>query len=163
MLCDCGFPFCLCIFYYDQETEKNTYAVTTHITVFSLLTSRHGGITIQLITESGVFYYDVSYNCWAWNAVKDEKQNLTDIIQPLVDNREPVIITVSNEKNYVYVMSYGLDALQAVEIQNSRSVLFSSDGHNQDQKVRKIETIIAACVILIAFMSYRAVMKCLKT
>ena len=56
-------------------------------------------------------------------------------------------------------MSYGFDALQAVEIRSSNDVIFSSDGHNKDQRIRKIETIIVACVILIVFISYHAVRK----
>lgn len=59
-------------------------------------------------------------------------------------------------------MSYGFDALQAVEIRSSNDVIFSSDGHNKDQRIRKIETIIVACVILIVFISYHAVRKYLK-
>lgn len=156
------FLFVYAFFHYDQETEKNTYTVKTYITTFSLLTSRHGGITIQLETESGMFYYDAYYNSWAWNSVKDEKQKLTDVLQQLVDSQNPVVITVSDEKNYAYVMSYGFDALQAVEIRSSNDVIFSSDGHNKDQRIRKIETIIVACVVLIVFISYHAVRKYLK-
>ncbi len=109
-----------------------------------------------------MFYYDAYYNSWAWNSVKDEKQKLTDVLQQLVDSQNPVVITVSDEKNYAYVMSYGFDALQAVEIRSSNDVIFSSDGHNKDQRIRKIETIIVACVVLIVFISYHAVRKYLK-
>ena len=64
---------------------------------------------------------------------------------------------VSDEKNYAYVTSYGLDALQAVEVRDAEGILFSRDGHNQDQKVRRIETIIAAGLLLVGFAAYRAV------
>ena len=38
-----------------------------------------------------------------------------------------------------------------------REFSFSRDGHNQDQKVRRIETIIAAGLLLVGFAAYRAV------
>ena len=50
-----------------------------------------------------------------------------------------------------------LDALQAVEVRDAEGILFSRDGHNQDQKVRRIETIIAAGLLLVGFAAYRAV------
>lgn len=97
-----------------------------------------------------------------WKKPSAFLQKLTDVLQQLVDSQNPVVITVSDEKNYAYVMSYGFDALQAVEIRSSNDVIFSSDGHNKDQRIRKIETIIVACVILIVFISYHAVRKYLK-
>ena len=149
--------FAYAFVHYDAETEANTYQVTTHLTDYALFTSRHGGITLQLSTEAGVFYYDVFYDSSPWNAVKEEERALTETLQPLADCRAEITVVVSDEKNYAYVTSYGLDALQAVEVRDAEGILFSRDGHNQDQKVRRIETIIAAGLLLVGFAAYRAV------
>lgn len=149
--------FAYAFVHYDAETEANTYQVTTHLTDYALFTSRHGGITLQLSTEAGVFYYDVFYDSSPWNAVKEEERALTETLQPLADCRAEITVVVSDEKNYAYVTSYGLDALQAVEVRDAEEILFSCDGHNQDQKVRRIETIIAAGLLLGGFAAYRAV------
>lgn len=149
--------FAYAFVHYDAETEANTYQVTTHLTDYALFTSRHGGITLQLSTEAGVFYYDVFYDSSPWNAVKEEERALTETLQPLADCRAEITVVVSDEKNYAYVTSYGLGALQAVEVRDAEGILFSRDGHNQDQKVRRIETIIAAGLLLVGFAAYRAV------
>lgn len=151
--------FAYAFVHYDAETEANAYPVTTRLTDYVLLTSRHGGITLQLSTEAGVFYYDVFYDSSAWNAVKEEKRVLTETLQPLAERHAEITVVVSDEKNYAYVTSYGLDALQAVEICDAEGILFSRDGHNQEQKVRRIEMIAAASLLLVSFAAYRAV-KC---
>lgn len=148
--------------HYDQETEKNTFAVTTYVTDFSLLTSGHGGIVIWFLTEDGEYFYKVYYNSWGWNASRTKQQELTETFQTLIANHEAVTVTVADEKDYSYIISYGADAEQAVEIKKDDDVLFSIDGHNQDQKERKIETVIAASLILIIYISYQGLMKFLK-
>lgn len=148
--------------HYDQETEKNTFAVTTYVTDFSLLKSDHGGIVIWFSTEDGEYFYKVYYNSWGWNASRTKQQELTETFQNLIANHEVVTVTVANEKDYSYIISYGADAEQAVEIKKDDGVLFSIDGHNQDQKQRKIETVIAASLILIIYISYQGLRTFLK-
>ena len=114
--------FAYAFVHYDAETEANTYQVTTHLTDYALFTSRHGGITLQLSTEAGVFYYDVFYDSSPWNAVKEEERALTETLQPLADCRAEITVVVSDEKNYAYVTSYGLDALQAVEVRDAEGI-----------------------------------------
>lgn len=149
--------FAYAFVHYDAETEANTYPVTTRLTDYALFTSRHGGITLQLSTEAGAFYYDVYYDSSTWNAVKEEKRVLAETLQPLANRRAEITVVVSDEKNYAYVTAYGPDALQAVEVRDAEGILFSRDGHNHDQKVRRIETITAAGLLVVGFAAYRAV------
>lgn len=148
--------------HYDQETEENTFAVTTYVTDFSLLKSDYGGIVIRFLTEDGEYFYKVYYHSWGWNASRTKQQELTEIFQNLIANHEAVTVTVADEKDYSYIISYGADAEQAVEIKKDDGVLFSIDGHNQDQKQRKIETVIAASLILVIYIAYQGLMKFLK-
>ncbi|MDY5595328.1 MAG: hypothetical protein SPF59_06695 [Oscillospiraceae bacterium] len=148
--------------HYDQETKENTHTVTAHIDDFELLTSRHGGITVWFATDKGEYYYKVYYNSWPWNASREKQQELTEIFQDLIVNHEAVTVTVADEKDYSYVTTYGTGAEQAVEIRNSDGILFSIDGHNSDQKGRKIQMIIAACLVVVFCIAYQCLMKLLE-
>lgn len=145
--------------HYDQETEENTYTVTAHIDDFELLTSQHGGITVWFATDKGEYYYKVYYNSWPWNASREKQQELTEIFQDLIVNHETVTLTVADERDYSYITTYGTGAEQAVEIENSDGILFSIDGHNSDQKSRKIVTLVVAFLILFFYIAYQGLMK----
>lgn len=138
------------IFHYDLETPENTHGVTTHITGYLLYTGKHGSITASITTEEGeYYYYKVYYNNNKWHASRDEKESLRTIFRELIDSREAVTILVSDEKNYSYIMQYGKNAQQAVEISTDSGVLFPIDGHNMDQKFRRIGMIVVASLIFI--------------